>query len=111
MTGLMTLCLSSSSCFKNDVFSDFGGGGKSETSGSNGWKVDTPHDSPLQTETHPNANSGNDYSYYGKTGGRRGLSSGGKNGGAEYSPNGDELIKVAVLGAPGVGKTSIIQVR
>jgi len=28
-----------------------------------------------------------------------------------FSPDGDNLIKVAILGAPGVGKTSIIQVK
>ena len=31
--------------------------------------------------------------------------------GKPYSQAGDDLIKVVVLGAPGVGKTAIIQVR
>jgi len=30
--------------------------------------------------------------------------------GKPYSPDGDDLVKIVMLGAPGVGKTSIIQV-
>ena len=46
------------------------------------WSVTTPHDRPVAADKTPQT----------------------------FSPDGDNLVKVVVLGAPGVGKTSIIQV-
>ena len=46
------------------------------------WSVTTPHDRPVAADKAPQS----------------------------FSPDGDNLIKMVVLGAPGVGKTSIIQV-
>ena len=61
------------------------------------WSVTTPHSDPYTDDRDPppTAKQLADAAATGKP----------------YSPDGDDLVKVVILGAPGVGKTSIIQVR
>ncbi|TRY70948.1 hypothetical protein TCAL_16374 [Tigriopus californicus] len=81
-------------------FNSRGGGGC-----SNSWATgdNSAHRTDWQV-TPPNEEAGkrnqNDYSY---------SSSAASGSGKAYSPDGDDLVKVVLLGAPGVGKTAIVQ--